>query len=281
MKILSFGDIFLGGKIVEEYPNFEKLFSPRLLEYIYSADLRIANLESPIMKEKTPDRNLSPWPNKLLQVAPQEMVMLLKFLNIDYVSLANNHLFDYGKEGVRQTIETLIKYDIKFSGGGLNLNEAITPAHFLLDNNIKLGIFSFCEYNKPYLKMIIPANDSNYGVAPLNEETLAKANKLAQKNDVNIACLHWGMEYLPYPSFEQKSLAEKILSNNFDIILGNHSHVPMRIDYINDKPVIYSHGNFIFDQFFIINQHRLLISLTTLKKKKLKKQPTYQDLYQA
>lgn len=110
------------------------------------------------MKEKTPDRNLSPWPNKLLQVAPQEMVMLLKFLNIDYVSLANNYLFDYGKEGVRQTIETSIKYDIKFSGGGPNLNEAITPAHFLLDNNIKLGIFSFCEYNKPAQIINFPDN---------------------------------------------------------------------------------------------------------------------------
>lgn len=212
-------------------------------------DLRVANLESPLMKEKIPDRNLSPWPNKLLQVAPEEMVALLKYLSINYVSLANNHLFDYGKEGIVQTLEILKEHGIKFSGGGLNLDEAIIPAQFTIDN-IKVGIFSFCEYNKPYLKMIIPANNFNYGVAPLNKDTLVEANKLAHRNDINIICLHWGKEYLFYPSPEQEFIAEKILSENFDIILGNHSHVPMKIDYINGKPVIYSHGNFIFDQFY-------------------------------
>ncbi|NLM20182.1 MAG: CapA family protein [Peptococcaceae bacterium] len=109
MKILSFGDIFLGGRIVEEYPYFESLFSKDLIDYIYSADLRIANLESPIMKEKTPDRNLAPWPDKLLQVAPKEMIILLEHLKIDYVSLANNHLFDYGEEGVKQTLRGIKK----------------------------------------------------------------------------------------------------------------------------------------------------------------------------
>jgi len=97
-------------------------------------DLRVANLESPLMKEKIPDRNLSPWPNKLLQVAPEEMVALLKYLSINYVSLANNHLFDYGKEGIVQTLEILKEHGIKFSGGGLNLDEAIIPAQFTIDN---------------------------------------------------------------------------------------------------------------------------------------------------
>lgn len=109
--------------------------------------------------------------------------------------------------------------------------------------------------------MIIPADESNYGVNPLNEKTLYKAQKLTKGYDINIACLHWGREYLPYPSPEQKSIAQKILNSNFDLILGNHSHIPMKIDYFSGKPVIYSHGNFIFDQFYydkpaqIINYH--------------------------
>ena len=109
MKILSFSDIFLGGRIVEEYPYFESLFSKDLIDYIYSADLRIATFRISYNERKTPDRNLAPWPDKLLQAVPKEMIILLEHLKIDYVSLANNHLFDYGEEGVKQTLRGIKK----------------------------------------------------------------------------------------------------------------------------------------------------------------------------
>jgi poly-gamma-glutamate synthesis protein (capsule biosynthesis protein) len=113
MKILSFGDLFLGGKLVHEHGKFDRLFSKNLLNYITNADFRIANLESPIMKEQIPNRYLSPWPNKLLQAAPEKMIDLLKLIKIDCVSLANNHFFDYGKIGAKETLGILDNNKIK------------------------------------------------------------------------------------------------------------------------------------------------------------------------
>lgn len=270
MKILSFGDLFLGGKIVDDYPNFDQLFSKELLEYIYSADLRIANLESPIMKSELPNRNLGPWPEKLLQVAPERMVKLLKFLKIDYVSLANNHLFDYGQQGLEETINILEKNNILHSGGGTNLEKAIKPAIVEFNGN-KIGIFSFSEYNKPYLKMVIPADENSYGINPLNMNSIKKAADIAKKLDFNISCLHWGREYLEYPSPEQYKIAEKIFDNNFDLILGNHSHIPMKIDYINNKAIVFSHGNFIFDKFYYDNPAQIINYPSDLNDKKIRK----------
>ncbi|RLL89237.1 hypothetical protein CN13_06505 [Petrotoga sp. HKA.pet.4.5] len=82
MKILSFGDLFLGGRITNEN-NIEELFSENLKEYIKRVDIKIANLESPIMYSEFPNIKNAPWPKKLLQVAPEKMVKLLKLLNIN------------------------------------------------------------------------------------------------------------------------------------------------------------------------------------------------------
>ena len=247
MKILSFGDLFLGGRITNEN-NIEELFSENLKEYIKKADIRIANLESPIMYDEQPQVKNSPWPKKLLQVAPERMVKLLKLLNINYVSLANNHIFDYGEEGLKETIEILEKNSILYSGAGLNIKEALKPA-VLKFNNLKIAIYSLCEHNDLFLKMIVPATEDHYGAATINDKNLEKIKICSKNYDINILSLHWGRENLLYPAPYQREFFNKY-STFFPIMLGNHSHVPMRVDVEKNRLIAYSHGNFIFDEFF-------------------------------
>jgi len=250
MKILSFGDIFLGGTITNEN-NLDELISEDLKKYINEADFRIANLESPIMYNDRPDTKNSPWPKKLLQVAPERMVELLKKLNINYVSLANNHMFDYGEVGMNETIEILKKNNILFSGSGANIYEALKPAIFKY-NDLEIAIYSLCEHNDSFLKMIVPATKNHYGVSTINYENLEKVKSYSKKYDINILCLHWGRENLIYPAPYQKKFFNEF-NTFFPIILGNHSHVPMRVDEEENRLIVYSHGNFIFDEFFYVN----------------------------
>lgn len=212
------GDVMLGRDVMTtslsknpSYP-FEKT-----ADILKKADITFVNLENPIIE------NCHQSDNQFILCANPKMIQGLTFAGIDIVNLANNHTKNYGHNGFVQTQNYLKNEKIDYVG-----------AENLIIKNINQTKFGFLGFdfttNKP--------KDSDY--------TLIKNSK--EKVDVLIVMTHWGNEYTVAPTTAQKLTALNIINAGADVIVGGHPHWVQSMEYINNKPVFYSLGNFIFDQ---------------------------------
>jgi poly-gamma-glutamate capsule biosynthesis protein CapA/YwtB (metallophosphatase superfamily) len=207
-------------------------------ELMTKADLAIANLENP-----APNR--FKWHTSgVVFSADPSILKGLKRAGIDWVSLANNHIGDAGRNGIIQTMRNLDKAGIAYSGAGRNLDEARSPA-ILEANGVKVAILAYDKVAKYY-----HAGEDRTGSAPLETKYVKKDIKLARAAgaDVVIVFPHWGVEYDPTPFANQQKQARAIIEGGADMIIGNHAHWAAALEIHEGKPIWYALGNFVFDQ---------------------------------
>jgi len=247
LNLCFVGDIFLGGDLIEyiKKPDIE-LFSEDIIEIFKTPEITMGNLESPIMKIESIDRDLSPFPDKPLQASTEETLPLINI--IDIVSLANNHIFDYGKEGLEQTIDILEKNKILYVGAGSNLKNARKPV-IIKKNNLDISFHAYCDYQKPYLKMIVPATDDSYGIAPLKLEYVEEDLHTVH-SDLRVVFLHWGRENIFYPSIDDIEIGKKLIDIGADIVVGTHPHVVQPMMWYKGKVIIFSLRNFLYPNYY-------------------------------
>lgn len=202
------------------------------------ADLAIANFENPApnrVRWHTSGTNFSADPSILRG---------LKRAGIDWVSLANNHIGDAGRNGIIQTIRNLGKYDIAYSGAGRNLEEA--REHAILDaNGTKVAILTYDKIARYY-----HAGPDKTGSAPFDTKLVKADIKAARAAgaDVVIVFPHWGREYNDSPFANQQKQAHNVIKAGADMIIGNHAHWAAALEVYDGKPIWYALGNFVFDQ---------------------------------
>ncbi|MEJ2637172.1 MAG: CapA family protein [Calditrichia bacterium] len=240
IKIVAGGDVMLGSWAQEtimqrgwDYPfrNLDSLLS--------DADLVFSNLEAPFGKGGTAFEK-----SYTFEVTP-DLVQVLKGGKINMVSLANNHIMDYGPEVLQQTREILKGHQIHFSGAGRNLAEARKPAIIYL-NGIKIAVMS-CSLTFPEEFW---ATDTSAGTCfPSHTFFFKDIRKLKKENDLVIVSFHWGSELLEAPKEYQVKLAHRTIDAGADLILGHHPHVVQGIEVYKGKIIAYSLGNFIFGSF--------------------------------
>mgnify|MGYP001352171658 CR=1 FL=1 len=236
MKVSFLGDLFLGGLLdKKDLENHIKL------ERLNHSDIVVGNLESPIS-------NSNRFEDKSVLKSSAYAAQEIKKLGITSVSLANNHIHDLGREGFMETIQNLNKFDIEHFGAGSNLNSAGQPLK--IDDH--LFILAACDYAKPYLNKIKISDSTDWGIFPLKlEEIQKKLQKLDDKDRV-ILYLHWGMEHLNLPLYEDLILARKLLENEKVLmIIGSHAHRIQGVLEHNGKKAYMCLGNFIFPDFFM------------------------------
>ncbi|MBD3311213.1 MAG: AmmeMemoRadiSam system protein B [Candidatus Magasanikbacteria bacterium] len=161
------------------------------------------------------------------------LIPFLKKYNFNIFNLANNHILDMGFGGLEETIENLESADIDFYGAKLVGND-----------------FSYIEKDINGLKIaFIGFDDVN---SRINTDYLKKTiEKIDDTNDYVVVNIHWGNEYHPYQSnSRQQMLAHMMIDSGADVIIGHHPHVIQEIEVYKDKPIFYSLGNFIFDQYW-------------------------------
>lgn len=216
-------------------------------EDLKKADIVFGNLESMIGVIKKDKNSLDekPYYDKDYNfLAVPESAQALKDAGFTVVSLANNHAKDYGPHRITSTRKYLKEAGVAFSGAGASLEEAREPA--IIEK--KGTKFAFLSYGIAHSNDVY-AKDSRAGIVPFYRKYLradiANAKLIA---DVIIVSIHWGMEYEAKPIDKQVELAHDIIDYGADIILGHHPHVVQSIELYKDKPIIYSMGNFLFDQ---------------------------------
>jgi poly-gamma-glutamate synthesis protein (capsule biosynthesis protein) len=234
MKISIAGDFC----ITSSHLN-EDLLSERVKSLFNHSDINIVNLEGPIISED----NL----NKIIKTGPhihtsKEVLKYLKQLNTNVVTLANNHILDYGARGLETTIKECKQNNIFTVGGGINLKNASQPI-ILERNDIKIGIVNFCE------KEWNIASDKTAGANPLDIiENIKQIQKTRVQSDFVVVIIHGGHEYYHLPSPRMVKQYRFFAENGADLIIGHHPHCISGYEIHKKVPIFYSLGNMIFTQ---------------------------------
>lgn len=151
----------------------------------------------------------------------------------DYFNLANNHISDQGNQGLIETSQNLKNLNINFAGCSDSIIADCSTTNIKLgDINIGMAGFSMV-----YHKFDI-------------DDATNKIKDLKNKNDLVITQIHWGEEYQHEFNDTQQEVAHKLIEAGSDIIIGHHPHVVQGMEIYQNKPIFYSLGNFIFDQYF-------------------------------
>ena len=239
IELVAVGDVMLARgvnqNILEEGPNhpFEKT-----REIISQADIAFCNLECAISPRAK--RNFK---NNNFCIRPED-AKGLAFAGFNVVSLANNHMFDCERKGIVSTIEFLSEEKIKFTGAGKTTAQALRPAIFDLKNT-RIG---FLAYNAYPMDWIVLKKDQPVIAFYDSSRATEAIEKLKKKADVIIVSMHWGDEYRKKPNSRQIKIAHQLIDAGADLILGHHPHVLQEIEEYKKGIIVYSLGNFVFDQ---------------------------------
>lgn len=171
---------------------------------------------------------------------------LLEVFGTDIVSLANNHMYDFGPDALMDTVDTLNALEIPNIGAGANIKEASKPYYFVC-NGRKIAIVTATQIERSYNYTKEATEDSPGVLKTLNPDKFVKVIESAKKNsDHVIVFVHWGTEGVSNYGSDQKNLAQAFVKAGADAIIGGHTHCLQGFDYMDGVPIIYSLGNFWF-----------------------------------
>lgn len=202
---------------------------------------------------------------------PPEMARIFTDCGFDAVTIANNHMYDFGPEALLDTRALLVEKGIAVTGAGRDLDEARKPA-IVERNRIKVGFLGYCS--------VIPeggeAAPGKVGIAPLRVSTtyeprgphatprvmtrpqdndmkmiLDDVAALRRQVDIVIVAFHWGVIWIPRVIADyQVTVAHACIDAGADMILGHHAHVPKAIEMYKGKAIFYSLSNFCMTKPF-------------------------------
>lgn len=268
IKISAVGDIMLGRYVATLIKdNFDDPFA-EVKDVFRESDIKFGNLECVLSDNNL--ENIKGKAKNFCLKGPSDMVNVLNTVGFNVLSLANNHIYDYAREGLIDTIENLSINNIQTIGAGVNLEEA-RELKIIEVNNKKVGFLGYTDlaYVNFADKNEIPAaSEIKSGVAPTKEEyILEDIENAKEKCDLLFVSLHWSDEYTHIPKDSQIELAHKIIDAGADGILGHHAHNLQGVEIYMDKPIVYNMGNFIFDQNDSLNKDSAIFNLTFVDSK--------------
>ncbi len=226
-SFLFVGDLMLGRHVEQlsllygfEYPY------KNLLSILKSADFTVGNFEGTVPSKHIPteayELQFSFADNAFHQAAT---------VGFDILSLANNHSDDYGVNGYQNTQNLCSLYEIVCTGH---------PTH-VTDDSV-----SYVTVNEERIAIVfIDGTDS---LDTVSLELLL--TRIQRKSDLQFVYIHWGDEYILNNNISQQKFAHLFIDNGVDLVIGHHPHVVQNLEIYRGKLIVYSLGNFIFDQYF-------------------------------
>jgi len=211
-------------------------------------DLRIANLETAITSAETP------WPDKGIhyRMHPQNAGCLAA-AHTSACALANNHVLDWGYEGLAETLQTLDAARIAHAGTGNDAEQAAAPAILDVPDKGRVLLFSFGSVTSG-----IPQEWKATSISPgvnllddLSEETAARLadtmRQFQRPGDLIVASLHWGSNWGYEIPREQIAFAHRLVEEGVAIVHGHSSHHVKAIEVFNGRLILYGCGDFLTD----------------------------------
>lgn len=227
------GDVTLSDN-VERYTGSDSTYVFRRWKPGRECDLFMVNLEHPVTTSE--DRVEKKFNFKL---SPSGLATL-KEGGVTLVNCANNHVFDYGLQGIEETMRNLDSAGITRVGIGKTLREARTPVIRELKGR-RIGFLAYYGSGEYAATAVRP------GFAPrITRYILDDVRNLKKRVDYVVVNFHWGTERAPEPDDWQVRLAHRVIDAGADLIVGHHPHVLQGVEHYKGKFIAYSLGNFVF-----------------------------------
>lgn len=239
VKLAFVGDIMFSGTVEtllkDKGYDYPFMF---VKEYLQGADITLANLETPISERGEPEDKTYAY-----RTSPKAIPHLVES-GIDVLNLANNHILDYGLQGMLDTFDRLDQAGLKRIGAGRDVEEAYAPV-IIEKNGIQIAFFGFSQ--------VVPevwwkADKDHPGVAETYNyiRPVEAIESVRNQVDLIVVTAHWGGENVDIPDDRQTEMAHRYIDAGADLVIGGHPHVLQSIENYKDKWIAYSLGNFIF-----------------------------------
>lgn len=220
----------------------------KILEHV-APDVRIINLETSVTKSN------DYWPGKGINYRMHpDNIPCITAAGIDCCVLTNNHVLDWGYEGLTETLATLHNANLKTTGAGNDLHEANRPAVMEVAGKGRVVVFSFgTESSGISWEWAAGTDRAGVNLLPdLSDKTISQISSAVQAvkraGDIVVASIHWGANWGYEIPHKHIQFAHALIDvAGVDIIHGHSSHHAMGIEVYRDKPVIYGCGDFIND----------------------------------
>lgn len=238
MKVLIAGDFCPRGRLADamEQREFNKVLG-EAVSIVNNADYSIVNLECPVTQG-----NEKPIQKLGSNLHCTEIgIEALKWTGFNCVTLANNHIYDFGDEGVATTLEMCGKNNMDTVGGGHDLKDASRVLYKLVNNQV-IAIINCCEHEFSI------ATNSSAGSNPLNPIQQYYSIQEARNNaDYVLVIVHGGHEHFQLPSLRMVETYRFFIDAGADAVVNHHQHCYSGYEMYHNKPIIYGLGNFCFD----------------------------------
>lgn len=232
------GDLMMSYEMTPWLEAFGPHYPFRATEGLWRRfDLFCVNLECPISDAGLPLQNKSYY----FRSEPWTVAGLL-FAGVGLVSLANNHILDFGDVALFRTQEVLDRAGILWVGAGRNREEAWAP-RLVERKGVRLAFLAFNLVGPE----VYTAGPDRPGVAVCDAGSLAEAVRRAKAQaDHVVVMFHWGEEYSSRPNAEQVGLGRAAVDAGASVVVGCHPHVVQPVEIYRGRPLAYSLGNYVF-----------------------------------
>ncbi|MBR3161509.1 MAG: CapA family protein [Bacilli bacterium] len=171
---------------------------------------------------------------------------IYKEMGVDLVTLANNHVYDFGSVAFNDMLDALKEYDMPYIGAGKNIDEASRP-YYYVSNGYKIGFVNATRAEK-YILTPGATEDSEGVFRCYDTERLVNVIKEVKNNsDYVVLLIHWGKEDSHELEQVQIDTSKDYINAGADIIVGSHAHVLQGFEFYNNKFISYNLGDFIFN----------------------------------
>jgi poly-gamma-glutamate synthesis protein (capsule biosynthesis protein) len=235
LRLHCIGDVYAGPRTLADFSA-----GPGTVEaaraVLARADVRFANLEAPLL-----DSGRALYSSGARLRSPSGTGALLRHLGLEVVTLANNHLMDYGPAGLRSTLHHLDAAGVRRSGAGPNLDAARAPA-ILEVRGRRLAFLSACDDQGG------GAAPGQPGVCLIQPRQLVPAvRRWKRQVDHVVVALHTGIEFSPAPEPYLLELGKRLIDAGASVVVGHHPHVPQGVVRHGRGLLACSLGDFLFD----------------------------------
>ena len=243
IRLAAVGDIMLAREVGRHYDRTPSDFAmPDVREVLEDMDIVCANLENPVAIGGQADPVQDP--HITFRAAPHTLDVL-KALHVGVVSLGNNHMLDYGESALIETLDRLDAAGIKRVGAGRNYDEANAP----LIVECRGRRVAFLSHAFIYSANSRMATTRTPGISDYRAgRILPRIRDLSKTGHDVVVMLHWGFEYNFFPLPYQMRQARRMVDAGASVILGHGPHYPQGIERYRGRDIVYSLGNFIFDE---------------------------------
>jgi len=231
-KILFLGDLMFDRSIRQfAASKGNEFIFEKINDVLKNADLAVANLEGPITGNNSISVGTSPGEKgHFFFTFDPKLVATLSEKNIKLVNLGNNHINNFGSNGIEETKKNLEQSEVSYFGD-LSSSDSITVIKEI--NGIKLGFVNYNQFTNGSF-----------------ERALKNVSEIKSETNAIVVFTHWGNEYQNIAGKEIQNLAHRFIEQGADLVIGTHPHVIQQKEDYQGKTIYYSLGNFVFDQYF-------------------------------